>query len=131
MKEVKHACRFCGQFALVEVPDSFTDEEIGEEVALQCKCKPAKEYQEKKEKEEQLEMAKTSAKGTTFELFHESHPDVEELLNAAINPVADGKIKSVTIKTGGKTTATIKKSKDTIVVQREDKSTYTRETELS
>lgn len=131
MKSIKAPCRFCGQMKLTEVPDNFTEEEIGEEVALTCNCKEAKAYQEKKAKEELLEMAKTSARGTTFELFHESHPDVEELLNAAIDPVADGKIKAVTVKTGGKTTGTIKKSKDTIIVQREDKSTYTRETELS
>ena len=37
---------------------------------MECKCDEAKAYQEKKEREERLEAQKLSAKGTTFELFH-------------------------------------------------------------
>ena len=40
------------------------------------------------------------------------------------------KFKKLTITTSGKTKASITFSKDTIKVEREDKSTYTRETEV-
>lgn len=130
MKEETGICRFCGQTKLVEVPDSFTQEQIDEEATLMCKCFEAKQYKEKKEKEEQIEMAKTSAKGTTFELFHEEFPEIEEILNSVMDPLTKKKFKKLTIQTGGKTKATISFSKDTIKVEREDKSTYTRKTEV-
>ena len=123
-------CRFCGQNKLIEVPDSISQEEVDEEVTLVCKCYDAKLYKEKKEKEEQIEMAKTSAKGTTFELFHEEHPVVEEILNSVMDAIVSKQIKKLTIATGGKTKASITYSKGTIKVEREDKSTYTRETEI-
>lgn len=123
-------CRFCGQTKLVEVPDDFTQEEVDEEIALTCRCPESKAYQEKKQKEEQIEMAKTSAKGTTFELFHEEFPEIEEILNSVMDALVAKKFKKLTITTGGKTKASITFAKDTIKVEREDKSTYTRETEV-
>ena len=84
METKKGACRFCGQNKMIEVPNGYTQEEIDEEVTCECKCDEAKAYQEKKEREERLEAQKLSAKGTTFELFHNDFPEVEEILNNAI-----------------------------------------------
>lgn len=130
MKNKSGACRFCGQNKLMEVPESMTQEEVDEEVTLECKCYEAKAYQEKKEKEERLEMQKTSAKGTTFELFHTDFPEVEEILNGCIPLLVTKKAKKITINTGTKVTASIGIQKGTIKVERTEKSTYTRETEL-
>ena len=84
METKKGACRFCGQNKMIEVPNGYKQEEIDEEVTCECKCDEAKAYQEKKEREERLEAQKLSAKGTTFELFHNDFPEVEEILNNAI-----------------------------------------------
>lgn len=77
-----------------------------------------------------IEMAKTSAQGTTYELFHEEFPEIETVLNAVMDDLVNKKYRKVTIATGGKTKASITFSKDTIKVEREDKNTYTRETEI-
>lgn len=130
MVEKTGVCRFCGQKKFLEVPDYMTDEEVNEEASTECYCKEAKAYKEKKERAELIEQAKTSAKGTTHILFHEEFPEIEELFNAAINPLVDKKIKKLTITTGGKTKATISFSKDNIKVEREDKSVNTLETEI-
>lgn len=130
MKEATGICKFCGQHRIVDVPDNFTECEVNEEATLYCNCNDSKAYRERKEKEEQIEMAKTSAKGTTFELFHEEFPKIEDILNYSMDALTQKKFKKLTITTGGKTKASITFSKDTIKVEREDKSTYTRETEV-
>jgi len=131
MENKTGTCRFCGQSKIIEVPAGYTESEVNEEVTLECKCAEAKEYQAKKEEEETIEMSKTSAKGTTFELFHSDFPEVEATLNSVIDHLVSKKMKKVTISTGTKVTGTISISKGTIKVERIEKSTYTRETELS
>lgn len=123
-------CKFCGQHKIVEVPDFMTDEEVNEEATLGCKCPDAKAYKDKKDREEMIRQAKLSAQGTTFELFHEEYPEIEEILNNAMDPLVDKKIKKITITTGGKTKASISFAKDAIKVEREDKAVATRETEI-
>ena len=130
METKKGACRFCGQNKMIEVPNGYTQEEIDEEVTCECKCDEAKAYQEKKEREERLEAQKLSAKGTTFELFHNDFPEVEEILNNAIPLLVTKKVKKMTINTGTKVTATIGISKGTIKVERTETSKYSREREL-
>lgn len=130
MQQVTGVCRFCGQSKMIEVPERFTEEEVTEEVSRNCHCVDAKYYREKMEEEERIEASKLSAKGTTFELFHEEYPEVEELLNSSLDALVDKKIKKITVTTYGKSKATISFSKDTIKVLREDKSTYSRETEV-
>lgn len=130
MKEITGNCKFCGQSVLVVVPDNATEEVLTEEATMNCTCKESHSYRDAKEKEEQIEMAKTSARGTTFELFHEEFPEIEELLNMAINPLVEKKFKKLTINTGGRTKATISFAKDAIKVEREDKSIATRETDV-
>lgn len=129
MKEIMGTCKFCGQGVMVAVPDEATDEEIQEEAVMYCKCLEAHAYREQKEKEEQVEMAKESAKGTIFELFHEEHPGIETIMNEALDLIVKNGYQ-ITITTRGKTKAKIKYSKETIKVEREDKHTYVRETEV-
>ena len=124
-------CRFCGQNRIVEVPNNFTQEETDEEVTLVCPCEGAKAYREKKEKEEKTEEQKLSAMGTTFELFHEDFPEVEQLMNSIIPLLVTGKMKKVNIDTGTKTKASISIKDGTIKVERTKKNVYSRETELA
>ncbi len=130
METKKGVCRFCGQNKMIEVPNGYTQEEIDEEVTCECKCDEAKAYQEKKEREERLEAQKLSAQGTTFELFHNDFPEVEQILNKTIPLLVTKKVKKLTVNTGTKVTATIGISKGTIKVERTETSKYSRETEL-
>lgn len=130
METKKGACRFCGQNKMIEVPNGYTQKEIDEEVTCECKCDEAKAYQEKKEREERLEAQKLSAQGTTFELFHNDFPEVEQILNKTIPLLVTKKVKKLTVNTGTKVTATIGISKGTIKVERTETSKYSRETEL-
>lgn len=130
MITVDSICKFCGQHKMVEVPDFFTQEEIVNEASKECYCKDGKAYKEKLEREEIIKQAKTSAKGTTFQLFHDEFPEIEELLNSAIDPLVEKKFKKFVITTGGKTKASISFAKDNIKVEREDKSVSTLETEI-
>lgn len=131
MQTKNGVCRFCGQNRMVEVPNDFTQEETDEEVTMICHCDGAKVYQEKKEKEEKTEEQKLSAMGTTFELFHEDFPEVEELMNSIIPLLVIGKMKKVNIDTGTKTKASISIKDGTIKAERTEKNVYSRETELA
>lgn len=68
--------------------------------------------------------------GANIKLFHEEFPEIEDILNYSMDALTQKKFKKLTITTGGRTKASITFSKDTIKVEREDKSTYTRETEV-
>lgn len=129
MQETIGTCRFCGQRVVIVVPDEATEEMMMEEATRNCKCPDAKYYREELEAKEQIELAKESAKGTIFELFHDEHPDIEEILNNCVNLVVKNGY-TITIATKGKTKAKMKFAKETIKVEREDKHTYVRETEL-
>ena len=69
--------------------------------------------------------------GTTFELFHEDFPEVEQLMNSIIPLLVTGKMKKVNIDTGTKTKASISIKDGTIKVERTEKNVYSRETELA
>lgn len=120
MVEKTGVCRFCGQHKVVEVPDYMSEEEINEEASKECYCVDAKAYKQAKELEIMIEQQKMSAKGTTLQLFHEEYPDIENLLNEAIDALAAHKFKKVTISTDDGVTASIK-WKDGIEVERVDK----------
>lgn len=120
MIEATGICRYCGQTKLVEVPDYFTEKEIEEEASTECYCNGAKDHKKAKELEAMIEQQKESARGTTFQLFHEEFPEIEKMFNSAINPLADHKFKKVTVSTDDGMTASIK-WKDGIEVERVDK----------
>ena len=120
MVEKTGVCRFCGQNKLVEVPDYLTEEEINEEASRECYCQGAKDYRKAKELEAMIEQQKMSARGTTLQLFHEDYPDIEKLLNSAIDPLAAHKFKKVSVTTDDGMSASIK-WKDGIEVERVDK----------
>ena len=101
-------CKFCGQNKIVEVPDYMNEEEINEEASKECYCVGAKNYKAELEQRAIIEQQKMSARGTTLELFHEDFPVIEKLLNEAIDPLADKKIKKLSITTDDGVRANIK-----------------------
>lgn len=130
MKQIQAECRFCGQTRIVDVPDAWDEPEIEEKVTRECSCFEARAYNSKKEEEERIENAKLCAKATIHELFSEEFPEVEQLFTAAIGPLCDKKFKKLTVKTDDKTSGSIAYSMGSIKVTREDKSKYSRETEI-
>ena len=130
MTEFTGVCRYCGQHKLVEIPDAATEEEINEEATVMCRCLPAQAYRDELAHKERVEAAICSAEGTTYELFNDEYPDIEQLLNSAMRPLAAGTIKKVTINTNGKTKASISFAADTFKVEREDKKSIKRQTEI-
>ena len=41
MKDVQGKCRFCGQYQMLSVPDSFNDVDIEDEATKKCDCAEA------------------------------------------------------------------------------------------
>jgi len=130
MKNKRGACRFCGQQKIIEVPETLEQEEIDEEVTLECRCAEARGYQEKREREEKTQAQMVSAKGTVYELFHEEFPEIEDVLNECIPLLVNLKARKILVNTGKKVTASVSISKGTIKVERVEKSVYSRETDL-
>lgn len=129
MVEKTGVCRFCGQNKLVEVPDYLTEEEINEEASRECYCQGAKDYKKAKELEAMIEMEKQSARGDIYRHFNNDYPDIEELFNVAIEPLAAHKFKKVSITTDDGVSASIK-WKDGIEVERVDKITQRSKTKV-
>ena len=115
MKNVQGKCVFCGQYRAIEVPDTFNQDDIDEEVTKKCECPEAKIDTEKKEK-----IATSEAK--VKEIF-EGSPGLKimkEMLLSAIEPMAKYEIDGITIKKGG-FTAKLKPGKDGLKVTLEQK----------
>lgn len=123
-------CKFCGQHRLIQLPEGASEEEIQEETLNVCNCLDAQSYRDAKDREARIEAAICSAEGTTYELFNEDYPEIEEILNGAMKALASGKIKKITIATGKKTKASISFGSETFKVEREDKSNTRRETQI-
>ncbi len=119
-------CRFCGQSQIVEMDDRIEnltpeqEEEMVNEAATRgCTCERAKRYT-------QIETSKEEVSLQIQALFEADHQAMGEILIDAIEPVASGKIKSITVKAGEETVITAKmvRTKDgTIRATREDKAT--------
>lgn len=109
------ACKFCGQITAIEVPGDWLDEEKNEYVTEICKCPEADWYRLNKLKKEKSRKRVRS-------LFERDQPDVvKELLQAAVELIADEDISSITVKIDDVTKADIKVgSKGGIRVERTD-----------
>ena len=115
MKNVQGKCLFCGQYRAIEVPDTFTEEDIDEEVTKKCDCPEAKADTDKKEK-----IATSEAK--VKEIF-EGLPALETMQNmllSALKPLTMYDIDGITIKKAGYT-GKLKPGKDGLKVTLEHK----------
>lgn len=110
MKTATGVCKYCGQTAALEVPESFTQEMIDEEAVKKCDCPEAKAYTKQQE-------TIANAEGMIKDFFEdkESLEGVKELLLRAVEPLAKHKIGSISISKDGYTGA-MKPTKDGIKV---------------
>lgn len=94
-------CRFCGQTFMIEtISGEATEAQLEEHATQMCNCPEAKAYQGVIE-------AKDKAM-RNIEILFDKFPKAKELLQAAVEPVAGGAIKSVTVNLEGGVKGTLK-----------------------
>lgn len=121
MKDVQGKCRFCGQYRAIQVPDSFNDIDIEEEVTKQCDCVEAVAYTKKKENTANGEAA--------VKRLFENMPELDYIKQQLLNQVkhlCEYEIDSVSFKRGSYT-CKMKRSKDGVKVEIEHKTVDTEE----
>ena len=94
-------CRFCGQTFMIEtISGEASDAQLEEHATQMCNCPEAKAYQGVLE-------AKDKAIRNIKVLF-EKVPAAADLLEAAVEPVAGGAVKSITVNLEGGVKGTLK-----------------------
>lgn len=110
MKTTTGACKYCGQIMTLKVPESFTQEDIDQEVEKKCSCPEAKAFWKIEEN-----IACTESTIRDFFEDKDGMDAIRNLLLGATRPLAEGKIGKLII-TKGKYTASMKLTKDKIKV---------------
>lgn len=110
MKTATGACKYCGQIMTLEVPDSFTQEDIDQEVEKKCSCPEAKTFWKIEEN-----IACTESTIRDFFEDKDGMDAIRNLLLGATRPLAEGKIGKITITKGGYT-GSMKPTKDGIKI---------------
>ena len=112
------ACRFCGQMATLEAPETWSDEDIDELAVENCKCGRAGIYAGKKKRKERGKKAILDQ----FCMYLERGAIDEttmDLLSAVTDQVVEDKIQAGTIDIGGGLKAKISTTaKGTIKVEK-------------
>lgn len=110
MKQTQGKCKYCGQYIVLEVPDTFTEEDINEEASRKCSCPQA-------EARARIEENIASAEGAIKALFNEKEnvTYMRDVLIGLARPIAEGKLGSVII-TRGNYSAAMRPSKDGIKI---------------
>jgi len=85
-------CKYCGQTYLVETDEELTQAEIDYRAMMQCECEEAK-------RAKIVERSRTSAQDNIEVLFEEL-PETQEILKRAVDLIAAGGIRAVTVDTG-------------------------------
>ncbi len=98
MKSVQGKCNYCGQYQAIEVPDSYTEAEIDEEVTKRCNCPDA-------EAKTKIEENIACTEGAIKDFFKDKQDlDIlKQLLLASVRPLAEHKISKISIAKGGYT----------------------------
>lgn len=110
MKTTTGKCKYCGQIMTLEVPESFTQDVVDEEVTRKCNCAEAQAATRQQE-------TIASAEGMIKDFFkdREGMDQIKELLLSAVEPIARCEITAISISKGGYT-GTMKPGKDGIKV---------------
>lgn len=106
LKTTTGECRFCGQIITLEIPKSFTQEEINEEATKLCKCPEAERYTRVQEN-----IANTEGMIRNFFEHKKGLEILKDMLMSAVKPLAEGQITKITI-SRGEYTGTMKPSKE-------------------
>lgn len=96
MKQATGTCKYCGQMFAIEVPDSFTQEDIDIEARKRCTCSEAEAITKREENIAYSE-------GAIKEFFKE-RPDLETMANImleAVSPMAEGQIDKLSVSFNG------------------------------
>lgn len=112
-------CKYCGQQMMTQSEI----EEVANDIAtLDCKCEEGRNYRN-------IEDMKTEAKSNVRTLFETVQDPVKQIMDNAIDAIAAGTCKDVTIKVNERLKAKIAKGKDSIKVSRIYNETNTIEAE--
>lgn len=112
------ACRFCGQMATLEAPETWSDEDIDELAVENCKCGRAGIYAGKKKRKERAKKAILDQFGMYLERGAIDETTMD-LLSAVTDQVVEDKIQAGTIDIGGGLKAKISTTaKGTIKVEK-------------
>ncbi len=103
-------CKYCGQIKLMNIPETFNQEDIDDEATRACDCAEARAYTKR---EENIAGAESGIRDLFKDL--EELNDVKKLMLDAVRPVAESKISKISI-SKGRYTAGMKPGKDAIKV---------------
>ena len=110
-------CRYCGQSKLMQVDAELTDEQLEEQVTLECSCKLGREYRARIEDEKKTEQMVRDTMAITYELLGEDLPELENLINDVIPKMVEKNIEKASFSVG-KVRVSIKYSGDEIKISR-------------
>ncbi|MCH5340070.1 MAG: hypothetical protein J1E01_01255 [Acetatifactor sp.] len=119
-------CRFCGQSGVIHTMFGWSQEQIDEQVTLNCQCEAAQSYKKAKERREK-------AKKRIYELFGAGaeKPVSEEavaIMDAAVDAIENKGMKSITVDLGhGVRGKVAKMAKESIKVEHSERKTQTYE----
>ena len=115
LKNVQGKCRYCGQYAAIEVPESFNEIDIEEEATKRCGCAEAKEYTRSKER-----TANGEAAVKTLFTNTEGLDVMKKKMLDTVKELVEHDLDSITLKKGGYT-CKMKPSKDGVKISLEQK----------
>lgn len=110
MKTEKGRCKFCNQIMMIEVPDSYTQEMIDEEVSKKCNCPEAQGYAEI---DTQINLA-TEEINRAFEKKANLNA-LKKILLSSVEPIARKSLDKIQLSKDGYS-VTMKKTKDGIKI---------------
>lgn len=96
MKTETGKCRFCNQYMTVEVPESYTQEDIDEEVRKKCSCPEAKILTRREEN-----IASAEGAIRTFFKDKDELQTISKIMMSAVEPMINHKIGKLSISYGG------------------------------
>ena len=93
MKQATGSCRYCGQTMTIEVPDSYKEVDVCEEVTKRCTCPEAKVITAR-------ESAINLAESEIREFFkkRDDLQSIKDMLLKTVRPIAEHKLDSIMIK---------------------------------
>ena len=118
------ACRFCGQSGVIHTMFGWSQEQIDEQVTLNCQCEAAQNYKKAKERREK-------AKKRIYELFgagaeNPASEEVVAIMDAVVDAIENKGMKSITVDLGhGVRGKVAKMAKESIKVERSERKTQT------
>ena len=107
-------CKYCGNGRVVELPEGVSQEALDQEASATCNCYKAEEAR-KKETQKDVCIAQLG------EMLHGKHPEIEDILVCAIEPMQEQKFEKITINTGFNKTIRMRMTKDGIKIEIERK----------